>query len=62
MSTAKNVVRGDAARVGIGLGSAIAVAISWSLHKSILWAAIQGFFGWFYVIYYAFTRPGGLSG
>lgn len=53
---------GDAARAGIGLGSAIAVAISWSLHKSIVWAAIQGFFGWFYVIYYAFTRPGGLSG
>ena len=54
--------RGDAARAGIGLGSAIAVAISWSLHKSILWAIVQGFFGWFYVIYYAFTRPGGLSG
>ena len=60
MSTSR--VRGDAARVGIGLGSAIAVAISWSLHKSILWAAVQGFFGWFYVIYFAFTRPGGLSG
>jgi hypothetical protein len=55
-------VRVDAAKAGIGLGSAIAVAISWSLHKSIVWAAIQGFFGWFYVIYYAFTRPGGLSG
>lgn len=54
--------QGDAARAGIGFGSAIAVAISWSLHKSILWAVIQGFFGWFYVIYYAFTRPGGLSG
>ena len=52
----------NAAQAGIGLGSAIAVAISWSLHKSIVWAAIQGFFGWFYVIYYAFTRPGGLSG
>ncbi|MGX7926991.1 hypothetical protein ACWPMX_10525 [Tsuneonella sp. HG094] len=57
MSAANN-----AAQAGIGLGSAIAVAISWSLHKSILWAAIQGFFGWFYVIYYAFTRPGGLAG
>ena len=57
-----SVVRTDAARAGIGRGSAIAVAISWSLHKSIVWAAIQGFFGWFYVIYYAFTRPGGLSG
>ncbi len=62
MSSARYVVRGDAARVGIGLGSAIAVAISWSLHKSIVWAAIQGFFGWFYVLYFALTRPGGLSG
>lgn len=53
---------GDAARAGIGLGSAIAVAISWSLHQSIIWAIIQGFFGWFYVIYYAFTRPGGVFG
>ncbi|MDG5746901.1 hypothetical protein P8Q88_01810 [Qipengyuania sp. XHP0207] len=56
------VVRTDAARAGIGLGSAIAVAISWSQHQSILWAILQGFFGWFYVVYYAFTRPGGLSG
>lgn len=54
--------RSDAAKAGIGLGSAIAVAISWSLHKSIIWAIIQGFFGWFYVIYYALTRPGGLTG
>ncbi|WP_375289581.1 hypothetical protein [Qipengyuania sp.] len=58
MSTA----RGDAARAGIGLGSAIAVAISWSLHKSIVWAVVHGFLSWFYVIYFAFTRPGGLSG
>ena len=54
--------RDTAAQAGIGLGSAIAVAISWSLHQSILWAIIHGFFGWFYVIYYALTRPGGLSG
>ena len=56
------MIRTDAARAGIGLGSAIAVAISWGLHKSIVWAAIHGFFGWFYVVYHAFTRPGGLSG
>ena len=62
MSGARPVVRGDAAPAGVGLGSAIAVAISWSLHKSIVWAAIQGFFGWFYVLYFALTRPGGLSG
>ena len=40
----------------IGLGGALAIAISWSLHKSILWAMLHGFFSWFYVIYYAFTR------
>jgi hypothetical protein len=54
--------RTTAAQAGIGLGSAIAVAISWSLHKSIIWAAIHGFFSWFYVIYYALTRPGGIGG
>lgn len=46
----------DAARAGIGFGSALAITISWGLHKSILWAVIQGFFGWLYVIYYALTH------
>ena len=55
-------VGSGAAQAGIGLGSALAVAISWSLHKSIVWAIVQGFFGWFYVIYYAVTRPGGIAG
>lgn len=54
--------RSTAAQAGIGLGSAIAVAISWSLHQSIIWAAIHGFLGWLYVIYYALTRPGGIGG
>ena len=54
--------RSDAARAGIGLGSALAVAISWSLHKSLFWAILHGVLSWFYVIYYAFTRPGGLFG
>ena len=37
---------------GIGLGSVLAIIISWSLNHSILWAIIHGLFGWFYVIYY----------
>ena len=37
---------------GIGLGTAIAVAISWSINQSILWCIIHGFFSWAYVIYY----------
>lgn len=57
-----NERRNDAAKAGIGLGTAIAVAISWSVKKSIFWAIVHGIFSWFYVIYYAFTRPGGLMG
>lgn len=38
------------------LGTALAVAISWSLYKSIAWGIIHGFFGWFYVLYYAITK------
>ncbi len=57
-----SAARDTATKAGIGLGSAIAVAISWSLHKSIIWAAIHGFLGWLYVIYYALTRPGGIGG
>jgi hypothetical protein len=48
--------RDHAVSHGISFGSALAIAISWSAHKSILWAIIQGFFGWFYVLYYAITR------
>ncbi len=53
--TRMNTTR-DVAKAGIGMGSALAITISWSLHKSILWAIIQGFFGWLYVVYYALTR------
>lgn len=45
-----------AAKAGVSFGSALAIAISWGEHHSILWAIIQGFFSWLYVIYYALTR------
>lgn len=38
---------------GIGLGSVIAVTVSWSVNHSILWCFLHGIFGWFYVIYFA---------
>jgi len=43
----------NAAKVGIGFGSALAITISWSVNHSILWAIIHGFLSWIYVIYYA---------
>lgn len=48
--------RTEATRAGISFGSALAIAISWSLHHSILWAMLHGFFSWLYVVYYAVTR------
>ena len=42
-------------RNGIGLGTVIAVVISWSRNESILFAIIHGIFSWFYVIYYFFA-------
>jgi hypothetical protein len=44
------------AKAGASFGSALAIAISWSVHKSILWAIIHGFLSWVYVAYYALTR------
>ncbi|KAF1698663.1 hypothetical protein CSC62_03675 [Pseudoxanthomonas jiangsuensis] len=41
------------ARAGIGFGSALAIAISWTANKSLLWAIVHGILGWLYVGYYA---------
>ncbi len=43
----------NAAKVGIGFGTALAITISWSVNKSIIWAIIHGILSWIYVIYYA---------
>ena len=40
---------------GIGLGTVIAVVISWNRNESVLFAIIHGIFSWFYVIYYFFA-------
>ena len=38
---------------GIGFGTALAITISWSANKSLLWAVIHGVLSWVYVVYYA---------
>ena len=43
-------------KAGVSFGSALAIAISWSVNKSIVWAIIHGVFSWLYVVYYAITR------
>jgi hypothetical protein len=42
---------------GVGLGTIIAVVISWSRNKSILWAIIHGILSWLYVIYAILVKP-----
>jgi hypothetical protein len=50
------IVQRDVVKSGIGFGSALAIAISYTTHKSVLWAIIHGFFSWFYVVYFLLTR------
>lgn len=46
----------EVVKTGISFGSALAIAMSWTANKSILWAIIHGFMSWFYVIYYALFK------
>ncbi len=39
--------------VGISMGCALAMILSWSANHGILWAIVHGFLSWFYVIYFA---------
>lgn len=40
----------------IGVGTVLAIVISWGRNESILYALIHGAFGWLYVIFFALTR------
>ena len=44
---------GGGTSYGLSMGAALAMVISWSVNKSILWAIVHGICSWFYVIYYA---------
>jgi len=43
-------------RTGITFGTALAMVISWSVNKSVLWAIFHGFLSWIYVIYYVIVH------
>jgi hypothetical protein len=46
----------EVVKSGVGFGSALAMVISFTAHKSVLWAIIHGILGWLYVAYYLLTR------
>ena len=41
---------------GIGMGSVMAMILSYSVNESILWALFHGFLSWFYVIWFAIVH------
>jgi hypothetical protein len=49
-------IRVESAKYGVSFGSALAIAMSWTTNHSIIWAIIDGIFGWFYVIFFALFR------
>jgi len=49
-------VKYEVVKNGLSFGSALAIAMSWTANKSILWAVIHGFMSWFYVLYYALFK------
>ena len=40
-------------RTGIGFGTVLAIVISYSYNRSILWAILHGLLSWLYVIWAA---------
>jgi len=41
---------------GISMGAALAMILSYSINRSIIWAIIHGFCSWFYVLYFALFK------
>lgn len=47
------MVKKEYINIGVSMGSALAMILSYYKWNSILWAIIHGFFSWVYVIYFA---------
>ena len=53
VNMAQENLTGTAVKSGIGFGSALAMVISFTINRSIVWAIVHGALGWLYVIYRA---------
>ena len=49
-------IKQNVVKNGIGIGSVIAIVVSWDRNKSILYALLHGILGWLYVIYFIIIR------
>lgn len=52
----KDSAKMSVTKAGVSFGSALAMAISFHVHQSVLWAIVHGLLGWLYVLYYVVTR------
>lgn len=52
MSGEKEEIRTRHAGSAFVFGSSLAMVVSWSVNKSLLWALVHGAFGWAYVVYF----------
>ena len=51
------IIQSNAPRdIGISMGCALSMILSWSANHSILWAIVHGVCSWFYVIYFAIVK------
>jgi hypothetical protein len=50
--SSKKIIVEKTVKSGVSFGSALAMVISYTAWKSILWAIIHGLLGWIYVVYY----------
>lgn len=56
LTLATSQVQTTVTQSGIGIGSALAIVLSWHRNRSILLAIIHGILSWIYVIWFALTR------
>ena len=48
--------RTEIVKTGITFGTALAMAISFNVNRSVLWAVLHGLLSWIYVIYYVLVK------
>jgi len=49
---------GTVAKSSIGFGAVLAIVMSWTANKAILWAIFHGILGWVYVVWYLIVHSG----
>ena len=52
MENQKTTIVEKTVKTGISFGSCLAMIISYTAWKSIVWAIVHGLFSWIYVLYY----------